>query len=683
MKSKRVNLKIEFFLIALAVVVMIGFPLQADETLYEIHADSSFSYNKPEVKIHPSGDVYVSYTAVNGSGRSEVYLSKYSSSNEKISFVKNLSESGAQSYESEIDISSNGNIHVAWGDQSGNSCVIKYRMFNGSSWSGTVNLATLNNLTRIEDLRIAVDPSGNVFVVVNWWNNLNTGCRFISKYGNNISNESWPTNDRSKHADVAADRDYIHIVWQRKYDGDYTIAYQRRVNARNSNWESWINLNFEGTQRPRISLDKNNNPHVVFFRNFGSTRVLWYKRWNGSRFTDPERLSDKSNAETYHFCDVSAVDSDNVLVSMQRGGHGGGQFVGYNWKRSGQWSGYSHFSKSYPYRPAKQSIDVARDRFFAAVSFVNKDDGIYLILVEESGNPGGGEAPIAAFSFSPQTGNVPLTVSFDASGSTDTDGTIESYQWTFGDGGTGTGLKPSHTYNSEGNYTVNLTVTDNDGLTGTASKTLYAEPPNQPPEARFNFNPKVGLYPLTVNFNASGSVDHDGVIDSYDWVFGDEDIASGSIVTHTFTEKGHYTVTLTVYDDDGASATASEIVNVQGLLPPNNVNYEALINRNLFTIQHVYRVTWNRNPGNAARGANIIRYNIYRKRMMHHAYSLLTTVDAQDTNEHYDRIGTEKIEYQYAITGIDDQGRESELPLSWTSPVKSIKIPDNQAKNGK
>ena len=43
--------------------------------------------------------------------------------------------------------------------------------------------------------------------------------------------------------------------------------------------------------------------------------------------------------------------------------------------------------------------------------------------------------------------------SFDGSGSSDPDGTISSYAWDFGDGSTGTGVKPDHTYTTAGDYT--------------------------------------------------------------------------------------------------------------------------------------------------------------------------------------------------------------------------------------
>ena len=65
-----------------------------------------------------------------------------------------------------------------------------------------------------------------------------------------------------------------------------------------------------------------------------------------------------------------------------------------------------------------------------------------------------------------------LACTFNGSGSVDTDGTIASYAWNFGDSTTGTGATPSHTYAAKGTYTVTLTVTDNQGATGTATTTV-------------------------------------------------------------------------------------------------------------------------------------------------------------------------------------------------------------------
>jgi PKD repeat protein len=70
-------------------------------------------------------------------------------------------------------------------------------------------------------------------------------------------------------------------------------------------------------------------------------------------------------------------------------------------------------------------------------------------------------------------------VTLSGTGSSDPDGTIASFAWNFGDGTTGTGATPSHTYGADGTYAVTLTVTDDKGATGTATRsvTVTAPPP--------------------------------------------------------------------------------------------------------------------------------------------------------------------------------------------------------------
>ncbi|MDX1617427.1 MAG: family 16 glycosylhydrolase [Balneolaceae bacterium] len=81
---------------------------------------------------------------------------------------------------------------------------------------------------------------------------------------------------------------------------------------------------------------------------------------------------------------------------------------------------------------------------------------------------GSNAAPTASFTYTA----TDLTVDFDGSGSSDSDGTISSWDWDFGDGSTGSGELVSHTYGASGDYTVTLTVTDNDGATGTDSQVV-------------------------------------------------------------------------------------------------------------------------------------------------------------------------------------------------------------------
>ncbi|WP_344216304.1 carbohydrate-binding protein, partial [Kribbella sancticallisti] len=77
--------------------------------------------------------------------------------------------------------------------------------------------------------------------------------------------------------------------------------------------------------------------------------------------------------------------------------------------------------------------------------------------------------PIAKAGATPTSGGRPLTVAFSSAGSSDPEGGALSYRWTFGDGGSSTQANPSYTYNTAGNFTATLTVTDPAGLTGSAN----------------------------------------------------------------------------------------------------------------------------------------------------------------------------------------------------------------------
>lgn len=159
-----------------------------------------------------------------------------------------------------------------------------------------------------------------------------------------------------------------------------------------------------------------------------------------------------------------------------------------------------------------------------------------------------------------KTSKVGQPVTFNGSGSTDSDGTIVNYSWDFGDGGSSLGAIVSHVYSSPGTYTVSLTVTDNSGATNTDTaiaiitedQTTPTPPPttNKPPKANAgnDIKAKVGE---AIHFDASKSTDADGTITKYSWDFGDDRYSDEKEPLHSYATPGVYKVVLVVTDNNG------------------------------------------------------------------------------------------------------------------------------------
>jgi PKD repeat protein len=185
----------------------------------------------------------------------------------------------------------------------------------------------------------------------------------------------------------------------------------------------------------------------------------------------------------------------------------------------------------------------------------NSDSAVKTVTVS-SGNP-----PDAQFSFSPSNPKTGDAVIFNAEGSSDGDGHIVRYDWSFGDGATATGETVSHVYTSANSFRVTLTVTDNDGNKDTREQTVTVGE-NQPPTALFVISPTSGKVGDTINFNASQSSDPDSDTLSYQWDFGDGNTGAGVTTSHTYTSAGTYSVVLTVTDDSGNTASTSRTITI-------------------------------------------------------------------------------------------------------------------------
>ncbi|MCW3014125.1 MAG: Bacterial Ig-like domain protein [Solirubrobacterales bacterium] len=170
------------------------------------------------------------------------------------------------------------------------------------------------------------------------------------------------------------------------------------------------------------------------------------------------------------------------------------------------------------------------------------------------------QPPTARFGATPDAPHAGTLVAFDGSASSDPDGEITKYEWDFGDGTTGTGPKPEHTYTKPGTYEVTETVTDDTGTTGTVTHTVTVA--NQPPTAAFTGTPASPRSGDPIALDGTSSSDPDGTIATYAWDYGDGTTGTGASPQHTYDTAGTYTVTLTVTDDLGATGTVSHTVTV-------------------------------------------------------------------------------------------------------------------------
>jgi len=181
------------------------------------------------------------------------------------------------------------------------------------------------------------------------------------------------------------------------------------------------------------------------------------------------------------------------------------------------------------------------------------------------GGPAPNQPPVASFTSNPANPTTNDVITFDGSASSDPDGSIVSYAWTFGDGTTGSGRISTKAYFQSGSYTVRLSVTDNGSATGSIARGITVgspAPPNSPPTAAFTFTPQSPLEGQSVVFDGRSSGDDKG-ISQYRWDFGNGDTAQGANPTYAYAVPGSFNVTLTVTDTDGATDSHTQSITVR------------------------------------------------------------------------------------------------------------------------
>ena len=176
--------------------------------------------------------------------------------------------------------------------------------------------------------------------------------------------------------------------------------------------------------------------------------------------------------------------------------------------------------------------------------------------------------PVASFIVTPATtGNYSTVFNFNASGSSDRDGKVVSYNWDFGDGSKVLyqGMDINYSFSTPRNYTVVLTIRDNDDSRANASMNITIL--DLAPIANFTFVPVNGSILDTFKFTST-SKDPDGTIALYNWSFGDGTYSNEANPQHKYLDDGAREVSLRVKDDLGLWSENYSVLMVVWNLPP-------------------------------------------------------------------------------------------------------------------
>ena len=297
-----------------------------------------------------------------------------------------------------------------------------------------------------------------------------------------------------------------------------------------------------------IAVDPNNNLRVFATRsNFTGTHL--YRSTSGGNTWSA--VGNGLPAVPAHTVAIDPLNTQRIFVGTDIGAYesndGGDNFVPFN--------------TGLPLGVIVQDLEISSSpHTMVAATYAR---GAWKVSLSGSNNV----PPVANFSSTTNLLNVVFT-----SSSTDSDGSIASYSWNFGDTTTSNVQNPSKTYTAAGTYNVALTVTDDRGATNTMTKAVTVTAANQAPVANFTSS----ISGLTVNFSDS-STDADGTIASRSWNFGDSTSSTAQNPSKTYTAAGTYSVALTVTDNSGATNTTTKSVTVSAANLPPVANFTSTV----------------------------------------------------------------------------------------------------------
>jgi len=610
----------------------------------------------PRIIVDPVNHIHVVWVEMYAESRGDLFYTSSSSDGSQWSSPLNLSNSNQVYAESrntcDIDVDDSNRIYAAWVEDH----LIKLRIFSNGEWGSSF---VVDSGSEGQDtVSIAVSSEGNIYMV--WWSL--SGSVFSRARVNNVWEGTERISDpgkRSKFPRIAVGNQRVYSCWAQKNEplDIYEIAYASRETSLYSSWSSVEEVypNDLSHSHPAVSVDSMDVPSVAWTSYLDGPRVVHCSPWTGSGFSSPDTLSE---TQLLHYPSMFEQYGD-LYVCWQVGGYEAGLAIFYNQYQNGRWSG----EKAVPQSDGSTFSDISASPSTGRI-FITWDayDEIYFTSIGST--PSANNPPVANFTLSPQSGEVPLHVTFDASLSFDSDGQIVRYSWDFGDGTSALGKIVSHTYVQDGKYSISLLVKDNKGGVNIRTKMIEVILPNNPPVADFTYSPHTGLFPLKVAFDASSSYDPDGQIVRYSWNFGDGATALGKTVSHIYNSWGTFTIALSIEDNRGAGDIKTGTIEVLRLFQPLNIRWETHTDESMFLTRYITNVKWEKNLRNNEI-AEVVIYRIYRKENNADptSFKYIGQVDAQKfAYDDYDV--DEKDKYSYTVTAVDSKGHESPLDYS-------------------
>lgn len=349
-------------------------------------------------------------------------------------------------YDSSIALDSHDRPHI--GHMTRHFDQIRYANWTGTEWFTEIVYST--SPTGLgAGTSIALDSGDNPHITFS----STSGLMYASRDGTGWNVETVdPEYGRGSYSSLSFDHlNNAHISY---YDGpNDRLMYVRWTGTE---WSTPDLIDsFPYPWSTSIAIDSFNNPHITY------SSPLKHANWNGTDWNimtvDPIAVEESSMA-------LDSLDRPHISYFDQRSQN---LDLKYAWWNGTDWNTETVDSDGWVGRGSSIALDSSENPH---ISYDYFDPNAWTNDLKYTTTAPLNQPPVADAN-GPYIGTEGQSTTFDGSGSYDSDGTIVNYEWDFGDGTSGTGVNPIHTYMLAGVYTVILTITDNNGAQDTDTTT--------------------------------------------------------------------------------------------------------------------------------------------------------------------------------------------------------------------